>query len=141
MNKKLNDKNSITKRSMLRKGFTLIELVVVIAVLGILAAVVAPRFSGVTAAANTAGRTALVANINDTLNAFEGAGGTFGATYAAGTATTNGTIRTDTVANLFTDLGLSTFAAGIQFSCPNIPAATASNWNGTAPTIVSNRLR
>lgn len=44
--------NFLSKRVHNKKGFTLIELIVVIAILGILAAVLIPRFSGFTAKAN-----------------------------------------------------------------------------------------
>ncbi|TCO79170.1 prepilin-type N-terminal cleavage/methylation domain-containing protein [Marinisporobacter balticus] len=42
------------KRLKNRKGFTLVELIVVIAILGILAAMVAPKFGGITDNAKTA---------------------------------------------------------------------------------------
>lgn len=54
-----------TKKS--RKGFTIVELVIVIAVIGILTAVLIPVFSGLINRANLAADNALVKNINTQL--------------------------------------------------------------------------
>nr|MBE6545072.1 type II secretion system protein [Oscillospiraceae bacterium] len=50
-----------------RKGFTIVELVIVIAVIGILAAVLIPTFSGIIESANRTVDTQLVAQINTVL--------------------------------------------------------------------------
>lgn len=54
-----------------KKGFTIVELVIVIAVIGILSAVLIPVFSGLVAKANLANDNALVKNINTQLAASE----------------------------------------------------------------------
>ena len=54
-----------------KKGFTIVELVIVIAVIGILSAVLIPVFSGLIAKANLANDNSIVSNINTQLQASE----------------------------------------------------------------------
>ncbi len=117
------------KRSA-RSGLTLLEVLLVIAILGYIASLVVPRYLNAGTNAQTQTRATQVANINSVLDSFQSLGGTFGAAYAAGNATTNGTLRNDTVAHLLTDLAAGVYAGGQQFS---IPSATVV-WNGTTPT-------
>lgn len=57
-----------------RKGFTVVELVIVIAIIAILAAVLIPTFASLIAKANVSVDTQLVRNLNNALTA-EKAGG------------------------------------------------------------------
>ena len=52
-----------------KKGFTIVELIIVIAVIAILAAVLIPTFSNLIKRANVAHDTALVRNLNTALAA------------------------------------------------------------------------
>ncbi len=52
------------------KGFTLIELIMVIVILGILAAVVVPKFFDFTGKAHTANEEAVIGNIKAALNLY-----------------------------------------------------------------------
>jgi len=58
-----------------KKGFTIVELVIVIAVIGILAAILIPTFIGLTNRANEASDNALVNNLNKALKMEEGTAG------------------------------------------------------------------
>ncbi len=61
-------------------GFTLVELLVVITVLGILAAIVLPKFTGQTAAAKTKAAKIQIRSLEDALNQFEVENGFYPAT-------------------------------------------------------------
>lgn len=50
------------------KGFTLIELIIVIAVIGIMAAVAVPKFFDINTQAHTANKSAVVGNVRTALN-------------------------------------------------------------------------
>ncbi len=62
-NKFLKEKKKMLKRSN-KKGFTIVELVIVIAVVAILAAVLIPTFAGIINEANKSNDTVLVKNLN-----------------------------------------------------------------------------
>lgn len=62
--------NAIVKRLNNRKGFTLIELIVVIAVLGILAAVALPRIGNVVGDANASANEAQLRTLNEALERY-----------------------------------------------------------------------
>ena len=63
-----------------QKGFTLVELMVVIAILGILAAIAIPKFSDSTSAANTAKIAADLRTIDSAIVMFQANGGTLSGT-------------------------------------------------------------
>jgi prepilin-type N-terminal cleavage/methylation domain-containing protein len=59
-----------------KKGFTIVELVIVIAVIAILAAVLIPTFSNLVKKANISNDTSVAKNLNTALTAYEAANGT-----------------------------------------------------------------
>jgi general secretion pathway protein G len=69
MNIKVNMRRS--RPSQARGGFTLIELLLVLVILGILAAIVVPKFSGRTEQARLAAAQAQIATFGTALDAFE----------------------------------------------------------------------
>ena len=70
-----------------KKGFTIVELVIVIAVIGVLAAVLIPTFAGLVRKANVAADTALVKDLNTALTIDKGLNGKHATMYDALEAT------------------------------------------------------
>jgi type IV pilus assembly protein PilA len=102
----------------LRAGFSLVELLIVIAVIGVIAAIAIPSISGITDSANTAKAQRNAQNIVSTYNA---------ALAAGATAATDGTAAVTAVTgtNVITISGVA--FDGKTFSVPNLTGTELTN--------------
>ena len=123
------------------KGFTMVELMIVIAIIGVLAVALIPTFIGAQSKARDTGRAAALANASTSLASFNNDNGYFPGTMNGCLTDTNGSVSVNAYySNAATPAVITTVAAYFQGGRAGVDPQAVTIGAGAAPTAANRSL-